>query len=73
MLDAKLTSVRSRIPMNSAVRKDQSLLMENYRRFASKYSGLGPTKLDPLVKKKLQHEVDDRSPGGQMLSINNMS
>ena len=39
MLDRKLMSVKSNIPMNSHVRNAQSLLMDNYRRFASKYNG----------------------------------
>ena len=48
--EAKIQSVRSNIPMNSHVRSSQNTLMDNYRRFASKYNGTKP-KLDPLVKK----------------------
>ena len=45
---SRLSHVRSSIPMNSAVRKDQGALMDSYRRFASKYNGQKP-RLDPLL------------------------
>ena len=46
--------------------------MDNYRRFASKYNAQGP-KLDPLVKKKLGHDDNDRSPGRNLYALNNLS
>ena len=72
LLDKKLTNVRSVIPMNSSERQEQGLLMDNYRRFASKYNAQGP-KLDPLVKKKLGHDDNDRSPGRNLFALNNLS
>lgn len=46
--------------------------MDNYRRFASKYNGSKP-KMDPLLQRKLEHEVRDTSPGRLMISIRDNS
>ena len=70
MLDAKLKAVRSNIPMNRAVKVEQNALMDNYRKFSSKYNAEKP-KLDPLLAQKLKREVRDTSPGTQMLSMHN--
>ena len=47
--------------MNSIERKQKTVLMGNYRRFASKYDG-GKPRLDPLVSKKVQSDIKVRSP-----------
>ena len=60
--------------MNSAIIKAESKKMDDYNRFASKFGRKKP-QLDPLVKKKLKREVDDKEPGkiNMMLSMHNMS
>ena len=58
--------------MNSHIRADQSLLMDNYRRFASKYNGEKP-KLDPLVKKHVYKQGEDVSPGRVVQSVSKVS
>ena len=49
----RLDNAKSSIPMNSNERKQKTVLMGNYRRFASKYDG-GKPRLDPLIYKKVQ-------------------
>ena len=73
MLDSKIMSVRSRIPMNKKDFKDQNAQQDKYRCFASKY-GRGKPKLDPLVTKRLYREVTDTDCGQiNMVSMNNLS
>ena len=73
MLDSKLKAVRSNIPMRRAVKAEQSALMDNYRKFASKYNAEKP-KIDPLLAQKLKREVRDVSPGNiKMMSMHAQS
>ena len=57
----RLDNAKTSIPMNSVERKQKTVLMGNYRRFASKYDG-GKPRLDPLVSKKVQSDIKVRSP-----------
>ena len=59
--------------MRRAVKAEQSALMDNYRKFASKYNAEKP-KIDPLLAQKLKREVRDVSPGNiKMMSMHAQS
>ena len=68
ILVQKLDSVKSSIPMtNASERKEHTVRMGNYRRFASKYAGDRP-KLDPLVLKKVKRDAKKGSGTGGIVT-----
>ena len=63
----KLDRVKSSIPLTTpSERKEQTVLMSNYRRFASKYAGEKP-KLDPLILKKVKRDAKRGDRSTQMV------